>query len=94
MPRFYFHLTSRASRIPDDAGKELSNTIDAYAHARKLVGKILLYVGRDEASEWRVEISNDTNGAKIIVPFPRSIEDWSWRSSHERTVARPTKTGA
>ena len=93
MPRFYFHLTSRASRIPDDTGKELGNFIDAYAHARKLVGKILLYAGADKASEWKVEISNDINDAKIIVPFPRSVEDWSWQSPRERTVARPTKSG-
>ena len=69
MPRFYFHLTSRNSRIPDDIGKKLSTSNDAYNHARKLIAKIQFYVGEDDASEWNVVISNDVDDAKIIVPF-------------------------
>jgi hypothetical protein len=69
MLRFYFHLASRNSRIPDDTGKELSTLNDAYNHARKLIAKIKFYVGEDDASEWNVIISNDIDDAQIIVPF-------------------------
>lgn len=93
MPRFFFHLTSRVSRIPDDDGKEFSNLNDAYEHARKLVGKIMLYVGADDESEWKVVISNDIKDAQIIVPFPSSIENWSWQSTDGRAAPRPTKSG-
>jgi RNAse (barnase) inhibitor barstar len=41
MPRFYFHLKSKQSRIPDDKGKNLDTLNDAYEHGRKLVDKIL-----------------------------------------------------
>jgi hypothetical protein len=69
MPRFYFHLTSKESRIPDDIGNELDTLNDAYDRARKLIDKILFHVGHD-AEEWKVVISNDQHNAEIIVPFP------------------------
>jgi hypothetical protein len=72
MPRFYFHLTSKESRIPDDSGNEFDTLNDAYEHARKLIDKILFYAGFDDANEWKVIISNDQNDAQIIVPFPVS----------------------
>lgn len=70
MPRFYFHLTSKESRIPDDIGNELDTLNDAYDRARKLIDKILFHVGHDDAEEWKVVISNDQHNAEIIVPFP------------------------
>ena len=72
MPCFYFHLTSRNSRVPDDVGKKLNTSNDAYKHARKLIEKIQFYVGYDDASEWNVIISNDVDDKQIIVPFPKS----------------------
>src|SRR5271169_264093 len=72
MPRFYFYLTSKESRIPDDSGNEFDTLNDAYEHARKLIDKILFYVGYDDANEWKVIISNDQHDAQIIVPFPVS----------------------
>ena len=59
MPRFYFHLTSKDSHIPDDCGKELDTLNDAYEHAWMLIYKILFHVGHDDAKAWKVVISNE-----------------------------------
>jgi hypothetical protein len=69
MPRFYFHLTSKDSRIPDESGKELNTLNDAYVYARNL---ILFHVGYDDAEAWKVIISNDSYEAQMVVPFPMS----------------------
>jgi len=69
MPRFYFHLKSKDSHIPDDSGKELSSLNDAYEHARKLIEKILRYTGHEDSEEWNVIISNDDFSASLIVPI-------------------------
>jgi hypothetical protein len=45
MPRFYFHLKSKQTRIPDDKGKNLDTLNEAYEHGRKLIDKILQHVG-------------------------------------------------
>jgi hypothetical protein len=70
MPRFYFHLTSKDSRISDDSGKELSSLNDAFDHARGLVEKIWLYTSHDDTEEWNVTVSNDDFDALLIVPIP------------------------
>ena len=69
MPRFYFHLTSKDTRIPDESGKELNTLNNAYVYARNL---ILFHVGYDDAEAWKVIISNDSYEAQMIVPFPMS----------------------
>jgi hypothetical protein len=69
MPRFYFHLKSKDSDIPDDSGKELSSLNDAYDHARKLIEKIWLYAGHEDSEEWNVIISNDEFNASLVVPI-------------------------
>ena len=69
MPRFYFHLKSKDSDIPDDSGRELASLNDAYDHARKLIEKIWLYTGHEDSEEWNVIISNDEFNAALIVPF-------------------------
>ena len=75
MPRFYFNLASKDAHIPDDSGKELDTLHDAYMHARKLIDKILLCVGHDDAEAWKVIILNDAHDAhdahdaQMIVPF-------------------------
>ena len=73
MPRFYFNLASKDAYIPDDSGKELKTLNDAYAHARKLVDKILLHVGHDDAEAWKVVILNDEHDAEMILPFSVSL---------------------
>ena len=73
MPRFYFNLASKDAYIPDDGGKELKTLHDAYAHARKLVDKILLHVGHDDAEAWKVVILNDEHDAEMILPFSVSL---------------------
>jgi hypothetical protein len=50
-------------------GKELTTLHDAYMHARKLIDKILLRVGHDDAEAWKVVILNDVHDAQMIVPF-------------------------
>jgi len=70
MPRFYFHLTSKDSRISDERGKELSSLNDAYDHARRLVEKIWLYTSHEDTEEWNVTVSNDDFDALLIVPIP------------------------
>jgi precorrin-6x reductase len=82
MPRFYFNLASKDAHIPGDTGKELATLNDAYEHARKLIDKILLCVGRDDAEAWKVLILNDEHDAQMIVPFSVSH---TFRAQH-RTV--------
>ncbi len=69
MPRFYFHLKSKDSHIPDDSGKELDTLNDACVYARKLIDKIMFHVDYDDVKEWKVVVSNDEYVAQIIVPF-------------------------
>ena len=45
MPRFYFHLKSKQSSIPDDKGKNLETLNEAYKHGRNLVGEVLNLLG-------------------------------------------------
>jgi hypothetical protein len=70
VPRFYFHLASKDSNIPDDGGKELANMNEAYKHAQKLIDQILFHVGYDDAEAWKVIISNDEDDSQMIVSFP------------------------
>jgi hypothetical protein len=69
MPRFYFHLISNETRIADDVGKDFETLNDAHEHGRKLIDKILLHVGYDDADEWKVIVSNDEDNAQLIIPF-------------------------
>ena len=69
MPHFYFHLISSETRIADDVGKNFNNLNDAHEHGRKLIDKILLHVGYDDADEWKVIVSNDEDDAQLIIPF-------------------------
>ncbi len=69
MPRFYFHLASKDAHIPDDSGKQLATLNDAYEYARKLIHKILVHVGHDDAKAWKVVILNDEHDAQMIIPF-------------------------
>jgi hypothetical protein len=83
MPRFYFNLTSKDACIPDDSGKELKTLHDAYAHARKLIDKILFHVEHDDAEDWKVVILNDEHDAQMILPFSVSH---ALRAQRRRTV--------
>jgi len=69
MARFYFNLVSKDAHIPDSSGKELDTLYDAYAHARKLIDKILFRVGHDDAEAWKVVIVNNEHDAQVIIPF-------------------------
>jgi hypothetical protein len=82
MPRFYFSLASKDAHIPDDSGKELATLNDAYQHARKLIHKILLYVGHEDAEAWKVVILNNEHDAQMIVPFSVSH---AFKARHRRT---------
>jgi hypothetical protein len=69
MPRFYFDLKSKESRIPDDGGRDFDTLNEAYEHGRKLIDKILLHTGYDGANEWKVIVSNDEDDGELIIPF-------------------------
>jgi Domain of unknown function (DUF6894) len=71
MSRFYFHLSSSTSRIPDETGKELGELHAAYEHGRKLIKQIIYHVGSDDSEEWKVVVSNEIGDALLIIPFPR-----------------------
>ena len=73
MPRFYFDLKSKESRIPDDGGRDFDTLNEAYEHGRKLIDKILLHTGYDGANEWKVIVSNDEDDGELIIPFTVSI---------------------
>ena len=74
MPRFYFHLKSKQTRIPDDKGKNLDTLNEAYEHGRKLIDKILQHVGYNDANEWKVIVSNDEDDAQLVIPFSVSYK--------------------
>jgi len=69
MPQFYFHLISSETRIADDVGKKFNTLNDAHEHGRKLIDKMLLHVGYDDADEWKVIVSNDDDDTQLIIPF-------------------------
>jgi hypothetical protein len=69
MSHFYFYLISNETRIADDVGKKFETLNDAHEHGRKLIDKIFLHVGHDDADEWKVIVSNDENNAQLIIPF-------------------------
>ena len=83
MARFYFNLASKDAYIPDDRGKELKTLHDAYAHARKLIDKILIHVGHDDAEAWKVVVLNDEHDAQMILPFSVSHSFKAQRRSTE-----------
>jgi hypothetical protein len=58
--------------------------------------QIIYHVGADDASEWKVIISNDKRDALVIIPFPKAIDDWSssWQCIDGKGVPSPTKSGA
>ena len=86
MPRFYFNLASKDADIPDNNGKELDTLHDAYAHARKLIDKILLRVGHDDVETWKVVIVNNEHDAQMIIPFSVSP---TFRAQR-RAIGRPS----
>jgi hypothetical protein len=89
MARFYFHLASKESRILDERGKNFETVDDACEHAWKLVDKILLHVGYDDAKEWKVIISNDQHDGQIIIPFLVPIRHLFRRSKKTSPPCRP-----
>ncbi len=74
MARFFFHLSSSTSRIPDDTGKELRDLHAANEHGRKLIAQILYHVGTDDSEDWKVVISNENRDALLIIPFPTGAD--------------------
>jgi len=79
MPRFYFHLKSKEARIPDDSGKDFDTLNDACKHGLKLIDKILLHVGYDDANEWKVIVLNDQDDVELVIPFTASYQSSSTR---------------
>jgi len=94
MPRFYFNLSSKDARIPDDSGKELATLNDAYEHARKLIHKILFHVGHDDAEAWKVIILNNEHDAQMIVPFSVSHTSKAQRRKTDKFRKREIKSCA
>jgi hypothetical protein len=52
---------------------------DAYKHGLKLIDKILLHVGYDDANEWKVIVLNDQDDAELVIPFTASYQSSSTR---------------
>jgi len=77
---------SKESRIPDDRGKSFETLNDAYEHGRKLIDKILLHVGYDDAEEWKVIVSTDEDDAQLIIPFTVS---YLLSSTRRAKIANP-----
>jgi hypothetical protein len=61
---------------------------DAYAHARKLIDKILFRVGHDDAEGWKVVILNNEHDAQMIIPFSVSH---TFRAQRRATVRESCK---
>ena len=77
---------SKENRIPDDRGKSFETLNDAYEHGRKLIDKILLHVGYDDAEEWKVIVSTDEDDAQLIIPFTVS---YLLSSTRRAKIANP-----
>lgn len=68
MPRFFFHLQSGKTFVPDEKGHELSGALDAYFHARKLIREAQPYLSEDDG-HWIIRVRTETDG-ELIVLFP------------------------
>ena len=77
---------SKESRIPDERGKSFETLNDAYEHGRKLIDKIFLHVGYDDAEEWKVIVSTDEDDAQLIIPFTVS---YLLSSTRRAKIANP-----
>ena len=74
MPRFYFHLKSKQTRIPDDKAKNLDTLNEAYEHGRKLVDKILQHVGYDERTSGKLLSLTTKTMLQLVIPFSVSYK--------------------
>ena len=69
VPRYFFHLQSETTVVPDTNGKEFQCVQEAHFHAQVIVRKAAPYLAADDG-RWAVRIQSTSNDPEIIVLFP------------------------
>ena len=73
MPKFYFHLSNCDECFPDDIGYDLPDIACAHTRAKRLA-KLVMTTSRLASHpfdwrRWTVTVTNDSQGAILIIPF-------------------------
>ena len=69
MPRYFFHLQSENTLVPDTNGKEFQCVQEAHFHAQLIVRKAVPYLAADDG-QWSLRIKSTSSDPEIIVLFP------------------------
>ena len=56
MARYFFHIASEHSLMPDHQGRECSCAEDAFFHARRMIDEAARYLDEDDG-RWVVRVS-------------------------------------
>jgi hypothetical protein len=72
VPKYFFHLQSESTVVPDTKGKEFQCVQDAHFHAQVIVRKAVPYLAADDG-RWAVRIQSTSNDPEIIVLFPSHV---------------------
>jgi hypothetical protein len=73
MPKFYFHLSNGDERFPDNIGYDLPDVAAAHTRAKRLANLVMatccLASHPFDWRRWTVTVTNDSQGAILIMPF-------------------------
>ena len=73
MPKFYFHLSNCDERFPDNIGYDLPDVAAAHTRAKRLANLVMatcrLASHPFDWRRWTVTVTNDSQGAILIMPF-------------------------
>ena len=74
MPKFYFHLSNCDECFPDDIGCDLPDITVAHTRAKRLANLVMTTSRLSSYPfDWRrwtvTVVSNDSQGAILIIPF-------------------------
>jgi len=68
MARYFFHIASEHSVMPDHQGRECSCAEDAFFHARRMIDEAARYLDEDDG-RWVVRVRTAADSFKLDVPF-------------------------
>jgi hypothetical protein len=74
VPRYFFHMKSKDTRIADHNGKELTCIQAAHMHAQQLIRKTVLYLQPNDSPEgWSIDICDAEGSSELVVLFPPRV---------------------
>ena len=71
MPRYFFHMATRADQVSDENGKELKDLAAAHDHALHLIHRAMCSLRDEQMSGWMIKIDPEIEGTSLTVLFPR-----------------------